>query len=53
MFLHTVDETSVGLSIVGRIAVQMGDLLDGVGCEVGGGVVIVMARRFRRVLEEG
>ena len=52
MFLHTADERSLGLSIVGRIAVQVGDLLDGVGCEVGG-VVIVMAKRFRRVLEEG
>ena len=46
-------QRSVGLSIVGRIAVQVGDLLDGDGCEVGGGVVIVIARRFRRVLEEG
>lgn len=34
MFLHAVDERSVSLSIVGRGAVQAGDLVDGVGSKV-------------------
>ena len=36
VFLHSVDERSVGLSVVGRGAVPAGDLVDGVRSEVRG-----------------
>ena len=34
MFLHAVDERSVGLTVVGRVAVNAGNLVDSVRCEV-------------------
>ena len=34
MFLPAVDEGSVGLVVVGGVAVEAEDLVDGVGCEV-------------------
>ena len=36
MFLHSVDEGSVGLAVVGGGAVPAGNLVDGVRSEVGG-----------------
>ena len=35
VLLHSVDEGSVGLSVVCRRAVQAGDLVDGIGGELG------------------
>ena len=34
MFLHEVDERPVGLTVVGRVAVKAGNLVDNVRCEV-------------------
>ena len=34
MFLPAVDEGSVGLAVVGRVAVKAGNLVDSVRCEV-------------------
>ena len=34
MFLHAVDERSVSLTVVGRVAVKAGNLVDSVKCEV-------------------
>ena len=34
MFFHAVDEGSIGLSVVGGVAVQARDLVDGVRSEV-------------------
>ena len=33
VFLHAVDERSVGLTVVDRVAVKAGNLLDSVRCE--------------------
>ena len=50
MFLHAVDERSVGLAVVGRVAVKAGNLVDSV--RSGGVVVFFLVRRSRKDVEE-